>query len=50
MAADVIALGDAWLSIAIKNGLIEPMQGIEDQEWFNGLSDKWKVGIFYFVL
>nr|GLL48769.1 uncharacterized protein LOC109153154 [Ipomoea trifida] len=42
-AADVIALGDAWLSFAIKNGLIEPMQGVEDQDWFNGLSDKWKV-------
>ncbi|CAH9097031.1 unnamed protein product [Cuscuta epithymum] len=44
MAADVVALGDAWLSFAIKNGLIEPMQGVEDEDWFkNGLSDKWKV-------
>ncbi|RAL53162.1 hypothetical protein DM860_006834 [Cuscuta australis] len=43
VVADVIALGDAWLTFSIKHGLIEPMQGVEDQEWFiNRLSDKWK--------
>lgn len=43
VAADIVALGDSWLSFAIIKALIEPIQGIEDQEWFGGLSDKWKV-------
>ncbi|KAL2547980.1 putrescine-binding periplasmic protein-related [Forsythia ovata] len=43
VAADVITLGDSWLSLAIDKGLIEPMEGAEDQDWFQSLSDKWKV-------
>lgn len=43
VTADIVALGDTWLSFAIKKALIEPIQSIEDQEWFAGLSDKWKV-------
>ncbi|CAH2034725.1 unnamed protein product [Thlaspi arvense] len=42
-AADMISIGDSWLSFAIKEKLIEPMKGIEDQDWYKGLSDKWKV-------
>lgn len=43
VTADIVALGDTWLSFAINKALIEPIQSIEDQEWFSGLSDKWKV-------
>lgn len=42
-AADMISVGDSWLSFAIKEKLIVPMKGIEDQDWYKGLSDKWKV-------
>ncbi|XP_063938828.1 uncharacterized protein LOC108199705 isoform X2 [Daucus carota subsp. sativus] len=41
-AADIVALGDSWLSLAISKALIEPIPKIEDQEWFSGLSEKWK--------
>lgn len=41
--ADVVALGDSWLNFAIEKGLIEPMKGLEEKDWFNDLSDKWKV-------
>ncbi|XP_022134409.1 uncharacterized protein LOC111006660 isoform X3 [Momordica charantia] len=43
MVADVVSIGDSWLNIAIKKALIEPIQGVEEQEWFNSLSTKWKV-------
>ncbi|OIS97507.1 PREDICTED: uncharacterized protein LOC109232944 [Nicotiana attenuata] len=43
LAADVVTLGDTWLSYAIEKRLIEPMHGLEDQDWFENLSDKWKV-------
>lgn len=43
VAADLVTLGDSWLSLAINKALIEPMRGIDDQQWFGGLSDKWKV-------
>ncbi|XP_028096774.1 uncharacterized protein LOC114296657 [Camellia sinensis] len=43
LAADIVTVGDSWLNFAIKKGLIEPLQGVEDQDWFKGLSDKWKV-------
>ena len=36
-------LGDSWLDLAIGNAVIEPMQGAEDQDWFRGLTEKWKV-------
>ncbi|CAH8311446.1 unnamed protein product [Eruca vesicaria subsp. sativa] len=42
-STDMISLGDSWLSFAIKEKLIEPMKGVEDQDWYKGLSDKWKV-------
>lgn len=45
-AADMISIGDSWLSFAIKEKLIEPLKGIEDQDWYKGLSDKWKVRIY----
>uniref|UniRef100_A0A2P2JCA5 Uncharacterized protein n=1 Tax=Rhizophora mucronata TaxID=61149 RepID=A0A2P2JCA5_RHIMU len=43
MAADIVTIGDSWLSFAIKKGIIEPVRDIEDQDWFKGLGDKWKV-------
>lgn len=43
VTADIVALGDTWLNFAINKALIEPIQNIEDQEWFTGLSEKWKV-------
>ncbi|XP_010276929.1 PREDICTED: uncharacterized protein LOC104611539 isoform X2 [Nelumbo nucifera] len=42
MAADIVTVGDSWLSLAIKKGIIEPMEDVESQDWFKGLSDKWK--------
>ncbi|KAK6947299.1 hypothetical protein RJ641_000772 [Dillenia turbinata] len=45
-AADLITLGDPWLSSAIEKALIEPIQGVEDEDWFKCLSDKWKIQIF----
>lgn len=42
-AADVVSIGDSWLGHAINKGLIEPIQGVEDQDWYKGLSDRWKV-------
>ncbi|XP_073055469.1 uncharacterized protein [Primulina eburnea] len=41
--ADVVAFGDSWLNFAIEKGLIEPMNGLEEKDWFNDISDKWKV-------
>lgn len=49
MAADFVTLGDSWLSFAISKDLIEPMEGLEDQDWFRGLPDNWKV-IVSFIL
>ncbi|XP_059663045.1 uncharacterized protein LOC132308820 isoform X2 [Cornus florida] len=43
MAADIVTVGDSWLNFAINKTLIEPIQGAEDQDWFRGLSDNWKV-------
>lgn len=43
VAADVVTVGDSWLSFAIRRSLVDPLQGIEDQGWYRGLSDKWKV-------
>lgn len=42
-SADLVTVGDSWLSFAIKQGLIEPIEGADDQDWFKGLSDRWKV-------
>lgn len=43
VAADLVTLGDSWLDFAISKGLIEPIEGAEDQDWFQDLSYKWKV-------
>lgn len=45
VAADIVSVGDSWLNFAIKNAIIEPMRGVEEQDWFKDLSDKWKVRI-----
>lgn len=43
VAADIVSVGDSWLSLAIRKGLIVALQGVEDHDWFRGLDDKWKV-------
>ncbi|KAK1307301.1 hypothetical protein QJS10_CPA10g01294 [Acorus calamus] len=43
MAADLVTIGDSWLSSVISGGLVEPVEDAEGQDWFNSLSDKWKV-------
>ena len=43
VAADMVNVGDSWLNYAIKNALICPLEGVEDQDWFKGLSSQWKV-------
>ena len=45
LAADIVTVGDSWLDLAISKGIIEPIQGVEDQDWFRRLSYKWKVRI-----
>lgn len=45
VSADLVTLGDYWLDFAIGKGLIEPVKGAEDQDWFQDLSDTWKVKI-----
>ncbi|KAI3904419.1 hypothetical protein MKW98_014599 [Papaver atlanticum] len=42
-AADIVSVGDSWLRLGISKGMIESMQDVEGQDWFKGLSDKWKV-------
>ena len=43
VAADMVSVGDSWLNYAIKKAMIEPIDGVEDQDWFKGLSSRWKV-------
>lgn len=45
VAADIVSVGDSWLSLTIRNGLIEALQGVEEHSWFRGLDDRWKVRI-----
>ncbi|KAL6008593.1 hypothetical protein ACLOJK_034107 [Asimina triloba] len=42
MAADIVTVGDSWLPLAIRKGIIEPISDAEGQNWFNSLDDKWK--------
>ncbi|KAK4788203.1 hypothetical protein SAY86_019522 [Trapa natans] len=46
-SGDLVTIGDSWLTFAIKQGLIEPLQGADDQDWFKSLSDKWKIRSVY---
>lgn len=43
VTADLITIGDSWLDLAIRTAMIEPIQNAEDQDWFRGLTEKWKV-------
>ncbi|KAL5710405.1 hypothetical protein ACHQM5_020969 [Ranunculus cassubicifolius] len=43
VAADIITVGDSWLKTGIAEGIIEPIEDAEEQFWFKGLSEKWKV-------
>ncbi|KAJ4834592.1 hypothetical protein Tsubulata_036652 [Turnera subulata] len=41
--ADVFGVGDSWLSLAIRNSIIQPIPSPESQDWFSALTHKWKV-------
>ncbi|KAI4327937.1 hypothetical protein L6164_020343 [Bauhinia variegata] len=43
LAADIVSIGDTWLKFAINKAIIEPIRDVEDQDWFKGLHEKWKV-------
>ncbi|GLT74914.1 hypothetical protein SLA2020_466790 [Shorea laevis] len=43
VAADIVSVGDSWLSYAINKAIIEPIRGAEEQDWFKDLSEKWKM-------
>ncbi|XP_010113013.2 uncharacterized protein LOC21405544 [Morus notabilis] len=43
VAADMISVGDSWLSYAIKKAMIQSIEGAENQDWFKALSSSWKV-------
>lgn len=43
VAADIVSLGDSWLSFAIDEAIIEPITGAEKQGWYKDLSEKWKM-------
>ncbi|XP_078163710.1 putrescine-binding periplasmic protein-like protein [Carex rostrata] len=43
MSADIVSIGDSWLSYAISKGLIEPIKNAQEQDWFRNLSQRWKV-------
>ncbi|KAK7263026.1 hypothetical protein RJT34_30610 [Clitoria ternatea] len=43
LAADIVGIGDSWLKFAVNKAIIEPIRGVEDQEWFESLDEKWKV-------
>ncbi|GAB2295944.1 hypothetical protein Dimus_030092 [Dionaea muscipula] len=43
ITADLITVGDSWLSFAIKHAIIEPIQMPEDKDWFRGLPQTWKI-------
>jgi maltose-binding protein MalE len=45
MAADVVSIGDSWLGYAIRKGLVEPVKNAEEQDWFQSLSNRWKVRV-----
>lgn len=45
VAADLVSIGDSWLNYAIKQAIIQPIEGVEDQDWFKSLSNKWKVSM-----
>lgn len=48
--ADLVTIGDSWLNVAINKSMIEPIQALENQEWFMSLPEKWKVRTMYSLL
>eukprot|EP00897_Mesotaenium_endlicherianum_P006262 jgi/Mesen1/5664/ME000287S04923 len=42
MSADVVSLGDRWLKESIASGLICPIGGAEDADWFKRLDPAWQ--------
>ncbi|XP_054808423.1 uncharacterized protein LOC129310563 [Prosopis cineraria] len=43
LAADIVGIGDSWLKFAINKAIIEPIRDVDDQDWFKGLDERWKV-------
>ncbi|KAF9623912.1 hypothetical protein IFM89_006258 [Coptis chinensis] len=39
MAADIVTVGNSWLSSSIKQGIIEPIRDVELQDWFKGFDE-----------
>lgn len=50
LAADIVGIGDSWLKFAINKAVIEPIREVEEQDWFKGLDDKWKVTVYFVSL
>lgn len=50
LAADIVGIGDSWLKFAVNKAIIEPIRNVEDQDWFKGLNEKWKVTIYVVFL
>ena len=50
LAADIVGIGDSWLKFAINKAIIEPIRDVENQDWFKGLDEKWKVAIYFVFL
>ncbi|MCO5590972.1 hypothetical protein L7F22_044948 [Adiantum nelumboides] len=42
LAADLVTVGDSWLSLAVSGGLIQPIENAKQQEWFKRLNTKWE--------
>ncbi|KAG0571130.1 hypothetical protein KC19_6G213100 [Ceratodon purpureus] len=42
MAADLVTVGDSWLSTAVQGGLIEPIRNAEQFDWFKRLHPRWQ--------
>lgn len=43
MAADLVTIGDSWLSKAVEGGLLRPIDHAEQFEWYQRLGPKWQV-------
>ncbi|XP_071724730.1 uncharacterized protein [Rutidosis leptorrhynchoides] len=43
VAADLVSIGDSWLSHAIQKAMIEPIKEVDTYDWFKSLGEKWKV-------
>ncbi|CAM6096722.1 unnamed protein product [Calypogeia fissa] len=42
MAADLVTIGDSWLSKAVSRGLINPVENAEQCGWYHRMGSKWQ--------